>query len=128
MLVTPRVKPGCDIDRTNLDIPPSKMEQDIVINEWAGNSPKQGMLAPPKGGNGKGKKPMSMVSEHNSGSEGESFEFKVAFTKKDDDQTLHSRLVEIHVRIIPDSLRAPAAAPPITNIVNAPIPTMVAAP
>ncbi|WMV08775.1 hypothetical protein MTR67_002160 [Solanum verrucosum] len=60
----------------------------IVINEGAANPLKKGKTAPPKGGKGKGKKPISEVLKHNSQIEGESFDYQVAFSEADDDQPL----------------------------------------
>uniref|UniRef100_M1E0N8 Integrase core domain containing protein n=1 Tax=Solanum tuberosum TaxID=4113 RepID=M1E0N8_SOLTU len=113
---------------TNLDMPHRKRARGIVINKGVANLPKKGKTTPPKGGKGKGKKPISEVPEHNSSSEGESFDSQVAFSESDDERPLQSRQAEICARSHPDSSRALTTTPPTADTVPAPTPTVVLVP
>uniref|UniRef100_M1DX24 Putative plant transposon protein domain-containing protein n=1 Tax=Solanum tuberosum TaxID=4113 RepID=M1DX24_SOLTU len=90
----------------------------------------KGKTTPPKDGKGKGngKRSISKVTKHNSGSEEESFNSRVAFSEPNDDQPLQSMRVEIRDRSRPDPLRAPGATPPTTDTVPALAPTVVPVP
>uniref|UniRef100_M1DXW6 Putative plant transposon protein domain-containing protein n=1 Tax=Solanum tuberosum TaxID=4113 RepID=M1DXW6_SOLTU len=117
-----------DIARTNLDMSPRKRARGVVINEGGVNTPKRGRKKPPKGGNGRGKRPIFDVLEHHSGSEGESFDSQAALSDPEDDQPLQSRRVEICARSHPDSSRTQAATPPTADTVPALAPPVAPVP
>ncbi|KAG5586186.1 hypothetical protein H5410_046620 [Solanum commersonii] len=52
-----------NLERTNIDMPPRKRTRGTTINEGGGNPPKKGRQEPPKGGQGKGKRPVSETPE-----------------------------------------------------------------
>ena len=70
---------------------------------------------------------MTEVPEHNSYSEGGSFDFQDAFHEPYDDQPLQSRRAEICARSRPDSSRAPAAPFP-ADTMPAPAPPVAPVP
>ncbi|WMV50345.1 hypothetical protein MTR67_043730 [Solanum verrucosum] len=85
--------------RTNLDMPPHKSARGIVIHEGATASSKNSKTTPPKGGKGKGKEPASEVPEHNSGSEGDSFDSQDSFSEPKDEYPLTYRRDGIYFRV-----------------------------
>ncbi len=67
-------------------MPPCQWAWVLLINEGFFSSNKKGKDAPPKGGNGKGKAPRGERSEHNSDSDGESFDSQGGLFESEDKQ------------------------------------------
>uniref|UniRef100_M1DHF6 Putative plant transposon protein domain-containing protein n=1 Tax=Solanum tuberosum TaxID=4113 RepID=M1DHF6_SOLTU len=115
-----------DMARINIDMRPRKRTWGIAINEGGDNPPKKGRTKPPKGGNGKGKRPASEAPKHNSDSEGEALNSQDVLSEPEDDQPLLSWKAKIRGRSPPDSARAPttifpadtvpASAPPVAPV------------
>uniref|UniRef100_M1D8H9 Uncharacterized protein n=1 Tax=Solanum tuberosum TaxID=4113 RepID=M1D8H9_SOLTU len=70
-----------DMAITNIDMPPRKRAQGIVLNGGGSKRPKMGRAEPPKGGKGKGKRRATEALEYNFDSEGS----QTAFFEPDDD-------------------------------------------
>uniref|UniRef100_M1E1B3 Polyprotein protein n=1 Tax=Solanum tuberosum TaxID=4113 RepID=M1E1B3_SOLTU len=100
----------------------------IVINEEATASTIKSKKAPPMGGKGKGKALVFERPEHNSSSDGESFDYQGLLSEPEDDQLLQIRRAENRTKALQDPSRIQEPTPPTAYLVQALAQTVVPAP